>query len=114
MKNIGFLSPTSLNLFKILGIRNEEYVGDECQVFINCKIKQEHGRFLLYTALEHKLKWSDGLDDIYNSYGAAIEDADVMTGFEAFMLAAVESNSNLDTVYRLLQNYPAAIIPCVR
>jgi len=78
------------------------------------KMKNQQGRLLLFTALEQSINWSDGLSNILQGNGAAIENTDVITGLEAFMLAAVGSNSNMETVFRLLQDHPGAINPYVR
>ena len=44
---------------------------------------------------------------------AAFSRVDPKTGLEAFMLAAVGSNSKLESVYGLLKNHPAALNPYV-
>jgi len=86
-------------------------------VFINWRIysknRNEQGRLPLYTALENNFKWSDGLDKIWESNRTAVEEVDVTTGLEAFMLAAVGSKSNIGTIFHLLQDHPAAINPYV-
>jgi len=93
-----------------------------CSIFVNWKVyaktKQSDGRWALFTAIEKGLNWSDGLDKILDANGAAIEDQDVVTGLEAFMLAAVvSSNPNrryMESIYKLLRDYPPAIIPYVK
>jgi len=86
-------------------------------IFVNWKvfsnIKNKQGRLPLFIALEEGVKWSDGLDMILKGNGGAIENVDAVTGFEAFMLSAVGTNSNLETVFNLLQDHPAAINPYV-
>jgi len=111
----------SQKLFKLFGMdagKINEELCDQDDIFVNWKIcsqrKNEQGRLPLYTALEQSVKWSDGLHGILEGNGGAIEEADVITGLEAFMLAAIGRNSEMETVYRLLKNHPAAINPYVR
>jgi len=108
----------SLHLYQSLGMDKKRRVKETDHIFINWRIysqtKQKQGRFPLFTALEHNLTWSDGLNKIIKGYGAAVEDVDIVTGLEAFMLAAVGTKSNMETVFLLLQDHPAAIIPYVR
>jgi len=106
--------------YKLLGMGSKKYyaeIQDYDDVFVNWKIfsrnRNEHGRLLLFTALENSIKWSDSLCKIVEGYGAAIEETDTVTALEAFMLAAVGTNSNMETVYNLLQYHPAAINPYV-
>jgi len=80
---------------------------------IYSKNRDKQDRLPLFIALEKNMKWSDGLDKIWESNRAAVEEADVTTGLEAFMLAAVGSNSNIGTIFHLLQDHPAVINPYV-
>jgi len=115
INNIDFLVPVSLQLFICLGLgsyKNEQGEESEAEyhAFINCKTKDEkNGRYLLSIAAEQGIDWCDGLCQILETNGAAIEETDVRTGLETFMLAA--SKSSLETVYRLLHYHPDAIIP---
>jgi len=77
------------------------------------RTKNDEGRLPLFIASQQNAKWSDGLCNILNGYGAAIEDADVATGLEAFMLAAAGKESDVETIYNLLLDHPAAINPYV-
>jgi len=88
-------------------IINEE-MGTLCNVF-----QKQNFVPTLFIASQQNVKWSDGLCNILNGYGAAIEDADVVTGLEAFMLAAAGKESDLETIYNLLLDHPAAINPYV-
>jgi len=103
-----------------MGVNKDNYffkleTGDD--VFVNWKIyaqnKNHEGRLPLFAASEQNIKWSEGLLKILEGYGAAIEEADIVTGLEAFMLASIGKNSNMETVYKLLQDHPAAINPYV-
>jgi len=118
-----YFSSISQKLQKLLGIGgNEKYWDkwrDEDDLFfvnwrIYSKVRNEQGRLPLFIALEQNVTWFDGgLCKILKGYGASIEYTDTVTGLEAFMLAAVGTNSNLETVYKLLQDHPAAINPYV-
>jgi len=92
-------------------------LGNNDDVFVNWRIysqkKNELGRLPLFTASEQSIKWSDGLCNILAGYGAAIEEVDTVTGMEAFMLAGVGKASDMESVYKLLHDHPAAINPYV-
>jgi len=111
-------SPVSQETSQLLGIGKKEVVfNHEDKIFVNWTLysqkKNEQGRLLLFTASEQGVKWSDGMCNILNGYGAAIEEVDVVTGLEAFMLAAVGEESDMETIFKLLQDHPAAINPYV-
>lgn len=123
---IEFLTRITLPLFETLGLENKNCFNDAyegCYYYVQVpyinrevysKIRNKNGRWNLFIAIENGLKWSDGLEEILEGNGAAIEETDIETELEAFMLAAVEgSNSNVETVYKLLQDHPGAIIPYV-
>jgi len=119
-RNKRSFSLISQQVYKLLGMGNENYygtLGNDDHVFVNCRIlsqtKNKQGRLLLFTASEKNIKWSDGLCNILESYGAAIEEVDAVTGLEAFMLAGIGDESDMETVYKLLQDHPAAINPYV-
>jgi len=120
-------SPISKELYIRLGmgknIRFTFYGGTwiaDYDAFVHWRkysLKQQQeptGRLPLFTALEKGVLWSEGLCDIVKGYGAAIETTDVVTCLEAFMLAAIGTNSNLETIYHLLLDHPAAIHPYVQ
>jgi len=111
----------SQKIYKVLGMDNEKYhdeLRDNDDIFVNwtiySKIKNEDGRLPLFIASEQSIKWSDSVCEILEGNGGAIEDADVNTGLEAFMLAGVGRKSDMETVFKLLQDHPAAINPYVR
>jgi len=53
----------------------------------------------------------DGMKHIFDSYRPAIEhDNDALTGLPLFTLAAVGPNSDIESVYRLLKEHPAALM----
>jgi len=114
-------SPTSQKVCRRLGMSTEDATTIELnmydKVFVNWKIyskkKNHESRLPLFTASEQNIKWSDGLFNILEGYGAAIEEADTVTGLEAFMLAGIGRNSDMEAVYMLLQDHPAAINPYV-
>jgi len=109
----------SKRVSSLIGIGdNDVHTTYDDSVFVNwkfySKLKNESGQLPLFTASERSLKWSDGLCKILEANGGAIEDVDETTGLEAFMLAAVGIKSNMETVYRLLLDHPAALNPYVR
>jgi len=73
------------------------------------KIEDDLGRLPLFIAAESSLKWNAGLRNIFVAYMPAIELTDPVTALKPFMLAAVGLDSNLEAVYGLLREYPAAI-----
>jgi len=120
------LSPISLETYELLEMKYHCIYGFEMNIhlvrygrtFVNWGIvsrtKNGQGRLPLFTACEKGLQWSQGLYEIVEGYGAAIEGRDESTGLEAFILAAVEPTScSLETVFSLLQDHPAAINPYV-
>jgi len=114
-KSFSLMSP---NVYTILEKDNTNCnLRESDDVFVNWKLyshcTNEKGRLPLFTASEQGVKWSEGLGMIVNGNGGAIEDIDVITGLEAFMLAAIGNNSDMETVYKLLQDHPAAINPHV-
>jgi len=114
--------PLSKRMYKLITNNgNDTQYDDVCDkdaIFVNWKVysqkRNEQGRLLLYTALEQGVRWSNGLREIWEGNRAAIEEVDTITGLEAFMMAAVERNSSMETVYKLLIDHPGAINPYVR
>jgi len=74
---------------------------------MSCKLL--FGRPLLFSATESKVKWSDQLQSIFESNMQAVEEMDPFTGLAPFMLAAVGTDSDLETVYHLLIEHPTTI-----
>jgi len=87
---------------------------DVSALYVNWDQWVEHhdGRSPLHGAAEANLCWEE-LNPILQRDKAAILDVDPKTNMEAFMLAAVGSDSKLESVYALLENHPAAVIPYV-
>jgi len=111
-------SPLSQEIYHLLGIGDQGFFfNDDDEIFVNWKIcsktSNDLARLPLFAASEQNVKWSDGLCDILKGYSLAIEDVDVITGLEAFMLAAIGKESDMGTVFKLLQEYPVAINPYV-
>jgi len=112
------VSPISQKIRGLIG-SDANAKGDNLEVvYVNWRIyakkkNYENGRSLLFTAIVNNIKWSEGLCNILQGNGTAIEDRDAVTGLEAFMLAAVGAKSNMESVFRLLQDHPAAINPYV-
>lgn len=122
IQKVGFLSRIPSELFNVLIYstiycdHDDEPINNRSKTsvgFVNwavCgKIKDSRGRLPLAFAAESGLKWSEGLHDLYNSNKPAIEKTDVVTGLQPFMLAAIGLKSDLETVFMLLQEHPAAI-----
>lgn len=63
---------------------------------------------LLHAAAERYLKWSH-MSLIFNAYMPGIIEIDMLTGMPLFMLAAVGSNCDIESVYNLLREYPSAM-----
>jgi len=75
-----------------------------------CSQKNTQGRFPVFTAIDQHFD-SNVLSHLLAGHGAAVHDVDPVTGLEAFMLAAVGPESSLESIYKLLEYHPAAIIP---
>jgi len=111
-------SPVSIKIFGNLGLNTKKYhifnADWRFRAFVNwgtySNNKNEHGRWPLHVEAERNLKWSEGLCEILEANGRAIEERDEATNMEAFMLAA---NGNLETIYSLLLDHPAVINPYV-
>jgi len=126
------ISEISRNLIYIFGLKNvnsedineirfcasnihSEYIS---RMYVNWNVcatirNSIDGSLPLFTVAVMNLDLANGLGHCLQANGAAIEEVDPVTGLEAFMLAAVGRNSKLESVYTLLQAYPAAIIPHV-
>merc|ERR1719401_2399074 len=92
-----------------------EYKADSniIALYVNWEQWAEHnGRSPLHGAAEANLCWEE-LKPILQRDKAAILAVDPKTNMEAFMLAAVGSDSKLESVYALLENHPAAVSPYV-
>jgi len=99
---------------QLLGMDSQfDTLNEDDDILVNWRIysqnKNSKGRLPLFTALEQQVKWSDGLCTILEGNGGAIEDTDIVTGLEAFMLATVGPNSYIETIFTLLQGHPAAL-----
>jgi len=111
--------PRSQEKNQRMGMGNEKVLFNDKDVIlirnwrVHARTKNDEDRLPLFIASQQNVKWSDGLGNILNGYGAAIEDVDVKTGLEAFMLAAAGKESDLETIYKLLLDHPAAINPYV-
>ena len=66
------------------------------------------GRLPLCAAAAKSIKWVD-MKIFFLENMLALHDIDVITGLPLFMLAAVGSDSDLESTYNLLKNYPPAI-----
>ena len=103
-------------LINICGLDNVPQLID--RLYVNWKSyaterNTNNGRLPLFAAAEGNLNLGNGIGHILQANRAAIEEVDPVTGLEAFRLAAVGSDSKLESVYTLLQDYPAAINPHV-
>ena len=67
-------------------------------------------RHLIHVITEQGLRWSEGLEVVLKkSCYITLEDTDIITGLLPFMLAAVECNSDMNTVFQLLRNNPSVM-----
>merc|ERR1740139_2130526 len=66
------------------------------------------GRLPLFTAAAISLKWSY-LRQIFIANMSVVYEIDLMTGLPLFMLAATGPTSDIESVYNLLKENPAAI-----
>jgi len=70
--------------------------------------KGVNGRLPFITAAAKSLKWPC-MKVIFNLNMPAIYEIDVLTGMPLFMLAAAGANSDIEAIYSLLKEHPAAI-----
>jgi len=66
------------------------------------------GRLPLITAAIQSRKWKY-VKQVFDLYMPVIEGKDGLTGLPLFMLAAIGGDSDFESVYNLLREYPAAI-----
>lgn len=71
-------------------------------------VEDGNGRLPLFIGAERSLKWLD-MRQIFVLNMPAIERSDVVTGLEVFMLAASGTFSDLESVYRLLREFPSVV-----
>ena len=64
---------------------------------------------LLATAAVKLIKWPD-MQQIFTVNMAEIQEIDTVTGIPMFMLAAVGKDSDLELVFRLLKDFPPALM----
>jgi len=108
---------------EVFGLSNDlgDYYG-VIGMYVNWNIcankkSENNDRLPLFIAIENNFPLfgvHGVLGHILKANAAAIEDVDPVTGLEAFMLAAVGPGSNLESVYKLLEDHPGAIVPYVR
>jgi len=72
------------------------------------RLRGMDGRLPLFTAAAKSLKWSY-LRQIFIANMPVVNKIDVLTGLPLFMLAAIGPNSDLESIYNLLKECPAAI-----
>lgn len=75
----------------------------------SARIEDRVGRFPLFTAAERSARWFT-MRKIFAANMPVIEATDPVTGLEPFMLAAVGKKSDLESIYGLLREYPAAVV----
>jgi len=66
------------------------------------------GRLPLVRAATKSLKWSH-MSLVFNAYMPGINEIDMLTGLPVFVLAAAGPNSDIESVYNLLREYPSAM-----
>jgi len=71
-------------------------------------LRDVDGRLPLFTASARSLKWIH-TERIFNAYMPVIHKIDGLSGLPLFMLAAAGPASDIESVYNLLKEYPAAI-----
>jgi len=72
------------------------------------RVKDGDGRLPLFTAAARSLKWSY-LRLIFNANMPVVNEIDVLTGLPLFMLDATGPTSDIESIYNLLKECPAAI-----
>lgn len=112
LENSSNLSLVSQRLADFLELGRHHEPCPILAVFVNWKIcarmKDKRGRLPLFSAVEKGLRWFKEIDQILEAYMPALEERDVVTGLDPFMLAAVGLNSDVEAVYHLLLENPAA------
>jgi len=72
------------------------------------KTRDSVGRLPLCIAADRSLEWLD-VQSIFAVNMPAIEEKDILTGLQLFMLAAVGLDSKLESIYQLLRAFPSTI-----
>ena len=67
------------------------------------------GRLPLFYTAEKSLEW-ECVRHVFNANMPAIQELDVITGLPVFMLTAIGTSSNLESIYNLLREYPVMVI----
>jgi len=111
LKKTGF---SLINLDTFLYDSTGSEIGSQgSDVYYNMKIwgrtrNEISGRLPLFTAAARSLTWVN-VKQILAVNMPVIYDADGLTGLRVFMLAAVGPQSNIESVYYLLKEYPSAL-----
>ncbi len=85
---------------------DEEHGSQDCAY-----IQDNKSRYVLHTAAENGLGWSNGLELILNANEEVLECRDEVTGLFPYMLAASGERSDLDSIYELLRRNPGLPFP---
>lgn len=70
--------------------------------------RDENGRLPLCTAAAISLRW-DKMKLIFAANMPAIYNTDAITGLPLFVLSAVGQDSDMESIYHLLKEFPTAI-----
>merc|ERR1740124_767220 len=111
LKKKGF-SLTNLDTF-LYGGTGSRFRRKSSEVYYNMKIwgrtrNETSGRLPLFTAAARSLTWIY-VRQILAVNMPVVYDVDGLTGLPVFMLAAVGPQSNIESVYHLLKEYPSAL-----
>lgn len=71
--------------------------------------KDKEDRLPLVTSAALSLKWSD-MEQIFTANKVAIYGTDEVTSLPLCLLAAVGQESDIESIYRLLREYPPALM----
>lgn len=73
------------------------------------KVRNHNNRLPIHIAAERGIKWNFGLREIFYSNPSALSIQDDVTGLFPMMLAACESQNDLNSIFELMKNHPDSI-----
>ena len=95
------------DMMKMVKLMNLEESNHKSKLW--ARARGSDGRLpLVHDAATRSLKWSH-MSLVFNVYIPGINEIDMLTGLPVFMLAATGPNSDIESVYNLLREYPPAM-----
>ena len=77
-----------------------------------CCTVESQGRYLLNVAIDHGVKWSFGMEQIYERNQSVLLEIDPKTRMYPFMMAAAFPYGDIESTFIFLKAYPDVLIFC--